>query len=96
LRAPAVLLSINTGLRRSETLKLRWTSVDFNRRLLTVKGRNAPSHQTRHGPLNDEAMSVLRGWREPSGDKGRAFEIATGFKTSREKLLTRARITRFR
>ncbi len=43
---PAVLLSMNTGLRRGEVLKLRWGSVDFNRRLLTVEGRNAKSRQT--------------------------------------------------
>ncbi len=36
---PAVLLSMNTGLRRGESLKLRWSSVDFNRRLLTVEGQ---------------------------------------------------------
>ena len=35
----AVLLSMNTGLRRGEVVKLRWGSVDFNRRLLTVEGR---------------------------------------------------------
>ena len=32
---------MNTGLRRGEVLKLRWGSVDFDRRLLTVEGRNA-------------------------------------------------------
>ena len=42
---PAVLLSMNTGLRRGETLKLRWASVDFSRRLLTVEGRNAKNRQ---------------------------------------------------
>ena len=93
---PAVLLTMNTGLRRGELLKFRWASVDFNRRLLTVEGRNAKSPQTRHGPLNDEAANVLRRWREQSGDKGRVFEIATGFKTSWAKLLKRAGITRFR
>jgi integrase-like protein len=57
---PAVLLSMNTGLRRGEVLKLRWTSVDFNRRLLTVEGGNAKNRQTRHVPLNEEAVSVSR------------------------------------
>lgn len=48
---PAVLLTMNTGRQRSELLKLRWTSVDFNRGLLTVEERNAKSRQTRHIPL---------------------------------------------
>ncbi len=94
--APAVLLTINTGLRRGELLKLRWASVDFNRRLLTVEGRNAKSRQTRHVPLNDEATNVLLRWQEQSQNKGRVFEFSTGFKTSWQKLLNRAGITRFR
>ena len=94
--APAVLLTMNTGLRRGELLKLRWSSVDFNRRLITVEGRNAKSRQTRHVPLNDEAENVLRLWRKQSGDKGRVFGFATGFKTAWTKLLRRAGITRFR
>jgi integrase len=46
--------------------------------------------------LNDEAFGVLYRWREQSGDRGRVFEIATGFKTSWAKLLRRAGISRFR
>ena len=93
---PAVLITMNTGLRRGELLKLRWASVDFNRKLLTIEGRTAKSRQTRHVPLNDEAMSVLHRWRGQSKDTGRLFEIATGFKTSWAKLLKRAGISRFR
>ncbi len=78
---PAILLSMNTGLRRGEALKLRWGSVDFNRQLLTVEGRNAKNHQTRHVPLNEEALSVLRRWREQSGTGMNVFGIATGFRT---------------
>jgi integrase len=65
----AVLLTMNTGLQRGELLKLRWASVDLNRRLLTVEGRNAKSRQTRHVPLNDEATGVLCTWLAQSGDK---------------------------
>ena len=93
---PAVLLSMNTGLRRGEVLKLRWACVDFERRLLTVEGRNAKNRQTRHVPLNEEAMSALRRWREQSGSGTRLFAVATGFRTAWEKLLKRATITRFR
>src|SRR5256885_475214 len=82
---PAVLLSMNTGLRRGEVVKLRCGSVDFNRRLLTVEGRNAKNRQTRHVPLNDEAVSVLRRWREQSGTGARVFDVATGFQTAGKK-----------
>jgi integrase len=87
---------MNTGLRRGEVVKLRWGSVDFNRRLLTVEGRNAKNRQTRHVPLNDEAVSVLRNWREQSGTGARAFRVATGFRTAWGKVLKRARISNFR
>jgi integrase len=93
---PAVLLSMNTGLRRGEVLKLRWSSVDFNRRLLTVEGRNAKNRQTRHVPLNEEALSVLRRWREQSGTGMRVFDVATGFRAAWEKILKRAGISHFR
>ncbi len=75
---PAVLLSMNTGLRRGEVIKLRWASVDFNRRLLTVEGRHAKNRQTRHVPLNDEAFGLLR-WREQSGSQARVFDVSSGF-----------------
>ncbi len=93
---PAVLLSMNTGLRRGEVLKLRWVSVDFPRRFLTVEGRNAKNRQTRHVPLNDEAVSVLARWRKQSGPGSRVVDVATGFRNAWENLLKRARISRFR
>jgi integrase len=70
---------MNTGLRRGEVLKLRWTSIDFNRRLLTVEGPNAKNRQTRHVPLNEEAVNTLRRWREQSGPGAHVFDVATGF-----------------
>jgi integrase len=93
---PAVLLSMNTGLRRGELLAMRWESIDFKRRILTVEGGTAKSRQTRHVPLNDEAMGLLNRWREQTGGGRRVFEVSTGFKTAWAKLLKRADITKFR
>jgi integrase len=93
---PAVLLSMNTGLRRGEVIKLRWACINFDHRLLTVEGPDAKSRQTRHVPLNDEATSVLRRWREQSGSRGRVFNVTTSFRTTWEKALNRAAIKKFR
>jgi integrase len=93
---PAVLLWMNTGLRRGELLKLRWGSVDFNRRLLTVEGGHAKSRQTRHVPMNEEATDLLQRWRDQSTSKPRVFEVSTGFRTAWRHILKRASISRFR
>jgi integrase len=60
---PLVLLAVNTGLRRGELLKLRWREVDLQRRILTVRGEGAKTGQTRHVPLNSEAIQVMKAWR---------------------------------
>ncbi len=92
---PAVLLTLNTGLRRGELLALQWVDVDLIGRTLTVTADTAKSSQTRHLPLNDEAVGVLKAWREQShGDA--VIGIATGFKTAWAGLLDRATIKRFR
>lgn len=95
---PAVLLSMNTGIRRGELLALRWESVTLAGRnpQLTVEGNTAKSSQTRHVPLNAEALEVLKRWREQNPDAERVFAIATGFKSAWAPLLKRARITAFR
>lgn len=55
---PAILLSMNTGLRRGELLALRWENVDFTQQMPTVEGGTAKSRQTRHVCLNEEATRV--------------------------------------
>jgi len=87
---------MNTGLRRGELLALRWESIDFGHRILTVEGGTAKNRQTRHVPLNDEAIGVLNRWREQTNGGQRVFEVSTGFKTAWAKLLKRANITTFR
>ncbi len=93
---PAVLLSINTGLRRGEWFKVQGAAGDFDRRIVTVEGRNAKSRQTRHVPLNDEATNVLLKWHEQAEGKPRVFDVATNYQNGWQALLKRAGITQFR
>jgi integrase len=93
---PAVLLSMNTGLRRGEILALRWESIDFDRQILTVEGGTVKNRQTRHVPINDAATTVLRCWHEQAHGGKHVFEPRTGFKTAWAPLLKRATITKFR
>jgi integrase len=93
---PAILLSMNTRLRRGELLALRWECVDFKQQILTVEGGTAKSRQTRHVCLNEEATRVLQCWRDQANGGIRVFETRTSFKTAWTPLLKRAQITKFR
>ena len=99
---PLILLSINTGCRRSELFDLTWSNVDLDRRILTVTGATAKSRRTRHIPLNREATSVMLNWRAQSEDtsglvfvneQGERFDRAN---SSWRRLLKDAQITAFR
>jgi integrase len=65
---PLVLLALNTGLRRGELLRLQWRDLDLERRVLTVRGEDTKTGQTRHVPMNSEAAMVATAWRSTSYD----------------------------
>lgn len=99
---PLVLLSLNTGMRRGEVFNLRWSDINFAAKVLTVEGDTSKSGQTRHIPLNREAIEVLEGWRDqhshkagyvfPGNDGGRLDNV----KKSWAGLLKLAKIEVFR
>ena len=66
---PAVLLTLNTGLRQGELLALRWADVQATH--LTVRAAHAKAGRVRHLPLNAEAQHVVARWRasHPGGER---------------------------
>lgn len=98
---PVVLLAMNTGLRKGELLSLTWHNINFETRQLTVRGELAKSGQTRHIPLNDEALTILQKWKMQQANSYWVFSGKNGqpikdIKTAWASVLRRARITHFR
>ena len=52
-------VAMNTGLRRGELFKLRWSMVSLQNATITVAAATAKSAKTRHVPLNATALAVL-------------------------------------
>ncbi len=55
---PFVVFAIHTGLRQAEQFTLRWENIDTASRVLTIP--LSKSGETRHVPLNDIALLILR------------------------------------
>ncbi len=96
---PAILISLNTGLRRGELLALRWKDINFRLAVLSVQATSAKTGQTRHVPLNDEAVKTLKQWRTQNQDVSgidKVFSATTSFKTAWAGILKAATVKRFR
>ena len=92
---PAVLLAMNTGLRRGELLSLQWSDIDLEAKIVTVQASNAKNGRQRHLPLNLEALSVVTKWHRQSGGECGVFE-PKDVKKGWNALLSQANIATFR
>ena len=99
---PAVLVSMNTGLRQGELFTLAWTEVDIERAMITVRADKAKNSTVRHIPLNEEALQALRDWQDDQNSTaglvfpGKNGNRVTDIKTAWSHLLKLASIASFR
>jgi len=56
---PVVIVALNTGMRISEILGLRWENVDFARRFLFIE--RSKNGRSRKVPMNSEVLKMLTG-----------------------------------
>ena len=99
---PAVIVSLNTGVRQGELFSLCWTDINFADAQLTVRGDIAKSGRTRHVPLNADAVDALKDWKRQC-DPTQAFVFPgpggkrmVDIKTAWRGLLATADIDSFR
>lgn len=55
----AILLGLDSGLRRGEILKLEWKDIDFETGIIKVLGTNTKTQKTRKAPLTDRTKREL-------------------------------------
>lgn len=98
---PAILVSLNTGVRQGELLSLLWSDIDLKKSLMTVRAETSKGAKTRHIPLNTEAKTTLETWSNDGLKSGFVFpgrggKRMTEVKTAWRKLLNDAGIQGFR
>lgn len=97
---PAVIVSLETGLRRGELFALDWGHVDLKEKVLRVKGETAKTYETREIPLNTAAVQCLRDWWLQNGQPKTGLVFTLGgasignLKRSYHSVLKAAKIAR--
>ncbi len=90
---PALILAVETAMRRGELLSLRWTDVDLHRRVAYL--RMTKNGDARFVPLSTRAVDVLTNL--PRSADGRVIPISAAALTKRfEAARDRAELTDFR
>jgi site-specific recombinase XerD len=68
---PAVLLSLNTGIRRNALFNLKWADIDLSKQLITLRPEISKNGKKEMVDINDDATDVLLSWQKqnPCADK---------------------------
>ena len=97
---PVIITALNTGMRKSEILNLKWEDVDFNQKIIII--RETKNKEKREIPMNYTVSSVLLDlFKKRSLDNPFVFKKPGGgqlrdIKTSFNSAVKRAGIKNFR
>ena len=97
---PALVLSLNTGIRKGTLLKLKWQNVDFENRQLRLEAAIMKGGKAAVLPLNDMVCDELARWKHRTRKtKGYVFsehgKMLSDTRTAFSKLLAEAGIKNF-
>ncbi len=80
-----ILLAVDSGMRRGEILKLRWSDIDFEQGKINIIGSHTKTERERDAPLSLRSSLALMKLRELYPTDDRPFpltDIKTGWRTA--------------
>jgi integrase len=83
-----IITALDTGMRRGEMLALRFSDIDWNRRLITLRGSTTKSKRTRQVPIGTERLLAVLDWLRIDGAGDRKADSAPVFSNEAGEPLT--------
>src|SRR5262249_42445563 len=85
---PIIICALDTGMRRGEVFKLKWSDVDFDNRLITMRQLNTKTQRERQVSMTERLYSELMALYETSSKEPEdlVFGIRTSVKTAFNKI----------
>lgn len=66
---PAIIVSLNTGIRQGSLFQLKWSDIDFRESVLTIRPDSEKTGKIVHIPMNDAVIQTLAEWRKQTGGR---------------------------
>jgi integrase len=85
-----LICALNTGMRKSEILTLKWSNVDLENNVITLEHTNTKSKKTRRIPLNSKLRKLLLEQKLKGGGSKYVFLSEDGTPYKREDSLNQA------
>lgn len=93
-----IIMASETGMRRGELLRIGWSQVNFQRRVICLRGPQTKNGKGREVPLTRTAATILRWLRTKTGKQRLVFGKLTpeAIKKCWQRLCKRANVVDFR
>jgi integrase len=83
---PIIICALDTGMRRGEMFKLKWTDIDFQNGLITIQAFNTKTMRERQVAMTSRLSADLLAMAEYPSKGDLVFDIKTSVKTAFNKV----------
>lgn len=70
---PIIITALNTGMRKSEILLLKWENIDISNKLIVIEASNSKNNRKRKIPLNSKMLELISNQKYFTGNSSNVF-----------------------